>query len=88
MENLTYVFGLNLTAVILMMILGWFLSLILKNVTVVDSLWGLGFVLIAWLTFFLTDGFLGRRLLIALLVTVWGLRLSIYLSRRNSQYII
>jgi steroid 5-alpha reductase family enzyme len=83
MENLTYVFGLNLTAVILMMILGWFLSLILKNVTVVDSLWGLGFVLIAWLTFFLTDGFLGRRLLIALLVTVWGLRLSIYLSRRN-----
>jgi steroid 5-alpha reductase family enzyme len=83
MENLTYVFGLNLTAVILMMILGWFLSLILKNVTVVDSLWGLGFVLIAWLTFFLTDGFLGRRLLIALMVTVWGLRLSIYLSRRN-----
>jgi len=83
MENLTYVFGLNLTAIILMMILGWFLSLILKNVTVVDSLWGLGFVLIAWLTFFLTDGFLGRRLLIALMVTVWGLRLSIYLSRRN-----
>jgi steroid 5-alpha reductase family enzyme len=83
MENLTYVFGFNLTAVILMMILGWFLSLVLKNVTVVDSLWGLGFVLIAWLTFFLTDGFLGRRLLIALMVTVWGLRLSIYLSRRN-----
>ena len=83
MENLIFVFGLNLIAVTLMMILGWFLSLILKNVTVVDSLWGLGFVLIAWLTFFLTDGFLGRRLLIALLVTVWGLRLSIYLSRRN-----
>jgi steroid 5-alpha reductase family enzyme len=83
MENLTYVFGLNLTAVILMMILGWFLSLILKNVTVVDSLWGLGFVLIAWLTFFSTDGFLGRRLLIALLVTIWGLRLSSYLTWRN-----
>ena len=83
MENLIIIFCLNLAAVILMMLIGWLLSLILKNVTVVDSLWGLGFILIAWLTFFLTDGLFGRKLLIALLVTVWGLRLSSYLTWRN-----
>ena len=83
MENLIFIFSLNLAAVILMMIIGWLLSLVLKNVTVVDSLWGLGFVMIAWATFFLTEGYLGRKLLIAFLVTFWGLRLSIYLTRRN-----
>jgi steroid 5-alpha reductase family enzyme len=73
----------NLTAVSAMMIVGWFISLAYRNVTIVDSLWGMGFVLIAWLTFFMSDGFFDRRLLIAILVTLWGLRLSIYLSRRN-----
>ena len=83
MENLIFISSINLTAVILMMMIGWLLSLVLKNVTVVDSLWGLGFIIIVWLTFFLTDGFFGRKLLIALLVTVWGLRLSSYLTWRN-----
>ena len=83
MENLIYIFSLNLAAVMLMMIVGWLLSLVLKNVTVVDSFWGLGFIIIAWSTFFLTHGFLGRKLLIAFLVTLWGLRLCIYLTRRN-----
>ncbi len=72
MEHLIFIFSLNLAAVILMMTIGWLLSLVLKNVTVVDSLWGLGFVMIAWATFFLTDGFLARKLLIAFLVTFWG----------------
>ena len=73
----------NLTAVTAMMIVGWIVSLIYRNVTIVDSLWGLGFVLIAWLTFGMSDGYWGRSLLLALLVTLWGLRLSLYLSWRN-----
>ena len=83
MENLILILSLNLAAVILMMMIGWLLSLVLKNVTVVDSLWGLGFIIIAWSTFFLTHGFLGRKLLIAFLVTLWGLRLFIYMTWRN-----
>jgi len=66
-----------------MMIVGWVISVIVRNVTIVDSLWGLGFVLITWLTFALAEGFLGRRILISLLVTLWGLRLSLHLSMRN-----
>ena len=73
----------NLAAVAAMMIVGWLISLHYRNVTIVDSLWGLGFVLVAWLTFFMSDGFWSRKMLITVLVTLWGLRLSIYLSWRN-----
>ena len=74
---------INFLAVVGMMLLGWLVSLIYRNVTIVDSLWGLGFVLIAWITFFMADGFFGRGLLVALLVALWGLRLSLHLSWRN-----
>jgi steroid 5-alpha reductase family enzyme len=77
------IFIINFTAVIALMLLGWGLSLYCKNVTVVDSLWGLGFVLIAWLTFLMADGFFGRKVLITLLTSIWGLRLSLHLTWRN-----
>jgi steroid 5-alpha reductase family enzyme len=83
MENLLTIFGSNLAAVISMMICGWLISLINKNVSIVDSLWGLGFVLIAWITFGHAEGFTGRKFLIVLLTTIWGLRLSAHLFRRN-----
>jgi steroid 5-alpha reductase family enzyme len=67
------------------MLLGWVISLLYRNVTIVDSLWGLGFVLIAWLTFSMAEaeGFYGRKVLIVLMVTLWGLRLSLHLAWRN-----
>ena len=74
---------INFFAVVIMMLAGWIVSLITRNVTIVDSLWGLGFVLIAWLTYALSDGFFGRKILICILVTIWGLRLAIHLTRRN-----
>lgn len=83
MENLVTVLGWNLVAVTAMMVCGWLISLIYKNVTVVDSLWGLGFVLVAWITYGLADGYGGRQILIVVLTTAWGLRLSLHLSRRN-----
>lgn len=83
MQTTISILGWNFTAVIVMMISGWLISLRYQNVTIVDSLWGVGFVLIAWVTFFLSNGFLGRRALITLLVTLWGMRLSIYLTGRN-----
>jgi steroid 5-alpha reductase family enzyme len=83
METLITIFGWNFAVVFAMMICGWFISLLFKNVTIVDSLWSLGFVLITWVTFTMADGFIGRKLLIALLVSLWGLRLAVHLSWRN-----
>ena len=83
MEPVTKILLLNLAAVVAMMGIGWIISLIYRNVTIVDSLWGLGFVLIAWMTFSLSEGYVARKTMIAVMVTLWGLRLSIYLSLRN-----
>lgn len=77
------ILGLNLAALVALMTAGWLVSLPTRNVTVVDSLWGLGFVVVAWLTFAQADGAPARRWLIAVLTTLWGLRLCAYLSRRN-----
>ena len=75
--------GINLVAITVTMVLGWMVSLVVKKVTFVDSLWGLGFVLIGWITFFTTDGYLPRRFLLAGLTTIWGIRLCLHLSWRN-----
>jgi steroid 5-alpha reductase family enzyme len=61
----------------------WLLSLALRDASVVDVFWGIGFVLIAWVTYAAGDGWQPRGLLVAGLVTVWGLRLALHLARRN-----
>jgi steroid 5-alpha reductase family enzyme len=73
----------NLAAVAALMTAGWLLSLPGRNVTVVDSLWGLGFVVVAWVSFALADGYPARKWLVAALTSAWGLRLCAYLSWRN-----
>ncbi len=61
----------------------WFLvSVIKKRNDVADIAWGLGFVLIAWLSFFLT-GFSFKALFVNGLVTIWGLRLTLHIYNRN-----
>jgi steroid 5-alpha reductase family enzyme len=67
-----------------LMTLLWVMSLLLKNSSIVDIFWGTGFVIFAWVAFFLTpEGFMARKLLLTILVTIWGLRLSLYILARN-----
>jgi steroid 5-alpha reductase family enzyme len=61
----------------------WLLSLALRDVSIVDPGWAVGFVLVAWLAFALGDGCRGRRLLLAALVSLWGMRLAVYLIARK-----
>jgi steroid 5-alpha reductase family enzyme len=62
----------------------WWLSLWLKDASIVDIFWGFGFVVAGWTYFGLSEtGFAGRKWLVVALVTVWGLRLTLYLARRN-----
>jgi steroid 5-alpha reductase family enzyme len=66
-----------------MMTILWIVSIIVKNVSIVDLFWGLGFVLTAGFYFLKTDGFETRKIIILALVSIWGLRLSFYLAWRN-----
>jgi steroid 5-alpha reductase family enzyme len=61
----------------------WAVSVALHDTSIVDIFWGSGFVVVAWTAFLLVDGNGGRRLLLAVLVTVWGVRLTVHLARRN-----
>jgi steroid 5-alpha reductase family enzyme len=81
--SIASILGINLLAALALMFFVWILSLIRKDASIVDSFWGLGFVLIAWITLFNTDGYTGRRILLALLTTLWGLRLCIHITWRN-----
>ena len=71
--------GVILVAVTLL----WLLSLHLKDASIVDIFWGMGFVLSGWYYFVLADGYPGRKLLLMVLVTLWGLRLTFHIGRRN-----
>jgi len=66
-----------------LMLAAWLISLRLRDVSIVDPVWGLGFVLITWIACALGGGDEGRRLLLALLTTAWGLRLAIHLAVRS-----
>jgi steroid 5-alpha reductase family enzyme len=61
----------------------WIVSVIIKNVSIVDLFWGIGFVITAAFYFLKSEGFEPRKILILSLVVIWGLRLSIYLAWRN-----
>jgi steroid 5-alpha reductase family enzyme len=62
----------------------WFLISLVKNRNdVADIAWGLGFVLLAWVSFFLSSTYIFRALLVNLFVTVWGVRLAGHIYRRN-----
>jgi steroid 5-alpha reductase family enzyme len=61
----------------------WALSLPLRDVSIVDPAWGTGFVIVASLALAIGQGCRGRRLLLAVLVTLWGLRLAGHLLARK-----
>jgi steroid 5-alpha reductase family enzyme len=81
--SLIQIIGLSLAVVLAYTTAIWLLSLVLRNASIIDSFWGPGFALLAAVYFGAGDGFLGRKILIATLVVVWGLRLSFYILWRN-----
>lgn len=74
-------------AVGVMMVCTWLLSIPLRNVSIVDIGWGLGFVLIAWVSFsrspYRPADVLATDYVMPVLVTIWGCRLAGYLAWRN-----
>jgi steroid 5-alpha reductase family enzyme len=79
--------NLAVTAVVVaVLMLGTFAYAMLTKVhAIMDTIWPLGFVLIALVSFFLSagSGSFGRRLLVLVLTAVWGLRLGAHIFSRN-----
>ena len=60
----------------------WVFSIVIRDASIVDVFWGLGFVLIAAIA---NDpsGYEPRQAIVGLLVSLWGIRLAVHLSLRN-----
>ena len=69
--------------IMIMMTTLWIISVIRKNVSIVDIFWGFGFVIASLLYFLLGEGNETRKIIVLLLSSVWGLRLTVYLAWRN-----
>ena len=54
----------------------WLLSVALKNASIVDIFWGLGFVIVAWASALNVGDVSSTGRVLLALTTLWGLRLS------------
>lgn len=61
----------------------WIWSVFIKNVSIIDIFWGFGFVLVNAFYVFNSGELNTRKILLLVLVSIWGLRLAFYLAWRN-----
>jgi steroid 5-alpha reductase family enzyme len=73
----------GLLLIIVFMTFVWILSVYLKNASIADIFWGLGFVLVSAFYFISTPDILSRKVISLILVAIWGLRLAIHIFLRN-----
>ena len=76
-------FGYGTLLILLLVTLLWWRSVQIKNVSIVDIFWGMGFVVLNVFYALQTEPLYTRQILLLILVSIWGLRLSIYLWMRN-----
>lgn len=69
--------------IVVLMLVTWVISVVIKDASIVDPVWPLGFVLVAWAVRLTADGNDARQWLLVAMVTIWGLRLSGYLTWRK-----
>ena len=59
------------------------LAWIKKDNSIVDIAWGVSFILVAILTFFLEPEFVTRHILVTSMIFLWGTRLATHIAIRN-----
>ena len=64
-------------------VLGWLASLIKRDVSIVDSMWSLMFLICTLFYLDINDSVSPRALLVLGLMVVWSLRLAAYITWRN-----
>ncbi len=67
---------------LILFVVTFLLAVLLRNNGIIDILWGLGFVAIAWVAYSFTEPSLAKNLILGY-VTVWGLRLGLHIFLRN-----
>jgi steroid 5-alpha reductase family enzyme len=74
---------LALGATLMFGLLGWIISLIRRDVSIVDSMWSLMFLVCALSYLSTTETLSPRGVLLLTLLTLWSVRLAAYITWRN-----
>ena len=61
----------------------WLISVAIKDASIIDIFWGTGFIIIAWTCFATVDNPGPLAFTLAVMTTLWGGRLTLYLAYRN-----
>lgn len=80
--SLVQLLAVNASVIALMMATIWLASVALRDVSIVDMFWGIGFVLVATVSF-VTLGMPQSGWWLVVPTSLWGMRLSAYLTWRN-----
>jgi len=83
MNDLLQILLINVGLVLAYMTAWFLVAKSRKRIDTVDRAWGLGFVLVAWATLAQSPSF--HSLLIANIVTVWGVRLAYHIHARHKR---
>ena len=78
-----YALGAALAAILAVAVLAWLASLWLRQVSFVDSLWSIFFVIAAVTFATAADAVTARGTLVLVLLVAWAIRLSVYITLRN-----
>ena len=66
-----------------LLILLWTISVAVKDASLIDIFWGFGFLVVGVVCLYLVDVKTPYVILLAALPILWGLRLTLYLGKRN-----
>jgi len=66
----------------LLMLVAFYFARQVDNYSIVDAFWAFGFFLTAGLLVYLGEGWIQRRILMLLVVSIWSLRLGTFLTQR------
>lgn len=73
----------SILTIFLYMSVFYLIALKLKNNSIADIAWGIGFILIAIVNLILTDHVYLRQVIITVLVSIWGIRLATHIYQRS-----
>ncbi|HVK23404.1 MAG TPA: DUF1295 domain-containing protein [Actinokineospora sp.] len=74
---------ITLVVTLAVMVAAFAISVSRRKYDTIDTVWGLGFAVVAVVTFALSDGAIAYRLVLTALTVIWGVRLAVHLHLRN-----
>ncbi len=81
-QVILHTIALGTISVISMFFIIWVVHIFLKNAGVVDVGWGLGFMILCGIYVLMGEGFNLRNTILFLMVSLWGLRIVLFLFKR------